>query len=460
MSIIATVKIAKTHAQAFLKLSEMVLFFVPCFWLVTVPARSEQDSPQQFWLNQAKRKSIPNLPSLASIPVRTKVQAAAVLKPLPRSVPDGLDQSVNVLAVLGDAMADDLARGLQENFANRGDIFIVSKSVSGSFLVGGKSPALDTNEQNSANKSSDDFAEIAKQIANGHERISIALISLGLRDLGFVPKDDASNDNTRFSDSWQVRYKDKVDAVMTAFNQHKIPVIWVGLPQGLDDTQLALVKQLNALTEERVDQFGGHFIDARALFANDEARVDVFGTGFDGRRAKLWHEDRLILSRAGARKFALLTEHDIRQALINVPTLDFAALPPEIDAPKGDINALFRKDDGMGHDIAKLEEKATGVSKNSDLQELVPEPRLHFDTITLSAVQTAPMPLNLSQAAADKVLLHPSFSQNAFGQKVKNSAESIAPDSALKEDVASVLMSGKPFTPRFGRLDETSLVKP
>lgn len=452
-------------------------------------ARAEHDtSAFEFWEQQAQKHVRPFFGFLPGSLLPTR-------KPMPspidgarqqesgqrmrqrlllRDVPDGLDKTVRVVAVFGDALGDALARGLSENFSNRGDVLVVAKTNANMRLLQPE-PQTSANADVNAAVAHDPGVGDINRLIGARQQMSVAVLALGLRDLGLDRRMSAgagyppgyaptytpgySLGTAHFSDSEQTQLKARVHQIAAAFRAAKIPLIWVGLPQGLDDALATRIANYNALLEEQLSLEGVAFIDARALFANDAQRVDVFGTGIDGRRARLWRDDRMTLTLAGERKYALLLEHDVTLAMAGAPESEFAAVPPEIGAT-GDVNRLIENEHGAQKQedtpSAAPERVAAPLTISSEDKGQPPE-----DVISLPPVLTAPQALTHPQSL-ETTLLHPIFLKaNSSSLITPQDAEALTQlfgsDHTLEPKLRAILCTGKPLAPRKGRLDSISL---
>lgn len=199
------------------------------------------------------------------------------------------------VAVLGDSVADGLAGGLQEAFADAPEIGIKRYARPNAGLV---------------RADYHDFAEAARKAAD-EGPLAYAVIDVGVNDRQpFLDMRDAAP----LSPRWRERYLARVDALIAPFKAKNIPVYWVGLAPSSSARANSDLIALNAMVKERVQAAGGTFVDVWEGFVDENGDYAAVGPQLDGQNARLRLEDGVHFSKAGSRKLAHYVEQEIRKS--------------------------------------------------------------------------------------------------------------------------------------------------
>src|SRR5436190_7005750 len=294
----------------------------------------------------------------------------------------------NVL-VLGDAMADWLAYGLEHAYAKQPDIGVIRrhKTVSGLIRYQPKGEPAD-------------WAAAAKGIL-ASEKPDAIVVMLGLDDRASIrdsgadksdkknrgksegkaadksaSKPDAANDTAAKPDArpadtelsgddaadndaapltspdkstrspngvyqfreerWVELYTKKIDEMIAILKSKGVPVLWVGLPAVRGAKATADMLFLDSLYRDAASKAGITYVDVWDGFADDAGRFLQKGPDFEGQIRQLRSDDGVYFTKAGARKLAHYVEREITRLLAtrSAPI----ALPTEPATP--DANAL------------------------------------------------------------------------------------------------------------------------
>nr|WP_315838526.1 DUF459 domain-containing protein [Bradyrhizobium prioritasuperba] len=286
----------------------------------------------------------------------------------------------NVL-VLGDAMADWLAYGLEDAFSEQPDIGVIRKhkTVSGLLRYQPKGDPAD-------------WAAAAKGIL-ATERPDAIVVMLGLNDRvpiressektdpkastdkapadkkadtkkGAKPDDkspdaDAGADDqaadsdtpsiiapeksarstggsTDFrEDRWVELYAKKIEEMIAVLKSKGVPVVWVGLPAVRGQKATSDMLFLDALYRDGAGKAGITYVDVWDGFVDEAGRFMPQGPDFEGQIRRLRSADGVFFTKAGARKLAHYVEREITRLLAARTTP--VALPSEPAIP--DVNA-------------------------------------------------------------------------------------------------------------------------
>jgi hypothetical protein len=277
----------------------------------------------------------------------------------------------NVL-VLGDAMADWLAYGLEDAYSEQPDMGVIRKhkTVSGLLRYQPKGDPAD-------------WAAAAKGILVS-EKPDAIVVMLGLNDRipirepdkaadkkgakkddkakpdgsAEAAKPDADDDldiadppslialekSTRspggvaefHDDRWIELYNRKIEEMIGILKARGVPVLWVGLPavRGTKATSDTLF--LNSLYRDAAGKAGITYVDVWDGFVDEAGRFLQRGPDFEGQPRKLRSDDGVYFTKAGARKLAHYVEREITRLMAgrSAPI----ALPSEPATP--DANAV------------------------------------------------------------------------------------------------------------------------
>lgn len=219
------------------------------------------------------------------------------------------------VAVMGDTFGLLLANGLEETFADKPEIGIVKKAKESSGLV------------------RDDFFDwpkAAKEIAGGAQKIDVAVIMLGSNDRQSLR--DGSKSEEALSPRWRELYTARLDSVLAAFREKKIPVVWVGLPVMKNESFSADMAKLNEIYREAVTRDGGVYVDLWEALADEKGQFSAFGPDINGQIVKLRTADGVHLTDAGALSVAHFVANEIKKLYEgNRPAAP--AQPPTATAP-------------------------------------------------------------------------------------------------------------------------------
>jgi hypothetical protein len=122
------------------------------------------------------------------------------------------------------------------------------------------------------------------------------------------------------SEAWQAAYVQRIDATIAALKSANVPVFWVGLPPQRDARQSAAAVYLNELYRTRAERAGIIFVDIWDGFVDEAGRYVLQGPDFEGQNRRLRSGDGVYFTRAGARKLAHYVEREIMRSLMSRQT--------------------------------------------------------------------------------------------------------------------------------------------
>jgi len=270
--------------------------------------------------------------------------------------PDKRDAAVQPernVVVLGDAMADWLAYGLEQAYAEQPEMGVIRKhkTVSGLLRYQPKGEPSD-------------WVAAAKDILAAENPDAI-VVMLGLNDRVPIAEpvadkdkkkdgkgkpedtdakpnakpddktaDSAADDddddtpqimtpekgkragNAQFRDDrWIELYNKKLEEMIAVLKSKGVPVLWVGLPAVRGTKSTSDAQFLNALYRDAAGKAGITYVDVWDGFVDEGGRYMLQGPDFEGQTRRLRAYDGVYFTKAGARKLAHYVEREIARLL-------------------------------------------------------------------------------------------------------------------------------------------------
>jgi hypothetical protein len=305
----------------------------------------------------------------------------------------------NVL-VLGDAMADWLAYGLEDAYAEQPDMGVIRKhkTVSGLIKyqpkgdpadwaaaakgilatekpdaivvmlglndrVAMREPAVEKSDGKSSDKKSDKKDARAKPDAKpadaksgakpdgatdatkpGDKAVDTELSPDDAADNGDAPPIIAPEKSARSpsglyefrEERWVELYSKKIEEMIGVMKSKGVPILWVGLPAVRGARATADMLFLDSLYRDAAGKAGITYVDVWDGFVDEAGRFLQQGPDFEGQIRRLRSYDGVYFTRPGARKLAHYVEREITRLLAARSAP--IALPTEPATP--DANAL------------------------------------------------------------------------------------------------------------------------
>ncbi|MGA9301446.1 MAG: SGNH family hydrolase, partial [Bradyrhizobium sp.] len=136
-------------------------------------------------------------------------------------------------------------------------------------------------------------------------------------------------------DRWIELYNKKIDEMIAVLKSKGVPVIWVGLPAVRGAKATADTLFLDSLYREASAKAGITYVDVWDGFVDEAGRFLQQGPDFEGQIRRLRSYDGVYFTKAGARKLAHYVEREITRLMASRSTP--IALPSEPATP--DANA-------------------------------------------------------------------------------------------------------------------------
>jgi hypothetical protein len=267
------------------------------------------------------------------------------------------------IVVMGDGMADWLAYGLEDAFADSPEVGIVRESKARSGLL------------RYDNKSDLDWWDTARDILSKRQANYVVMM-LGVSDRQNIREkdiekeaekneaekqaaekqaadknkdgkpDQAAQDDEKSiiapepkqtrksngvvefrSDQWEKVYSRRIDQTIAALKSKGVPVFWVGLPSIRGTRSTADAVYLNDLYRARAERAGVVYIDVWDGFVDEAGKYATYGPDYEGQTRRLRSGDGVFFSKYGARKLAHYVEREIRRYMSNRGPLALPLVP-------------------------------------------------------------------------------------------------------------------------------------
>jgi uncharacterized protein len=335
------------------------------------------------------RPAAPRHRTVRRLPVRVAVHEDFSHAPPPEKRETVRDRSV---LLLGDGMADWLAYGLEDAYAEQFDMGVIRrhKSVSGLIRyqpkgdpadwataakgilatqkpdvivvmlglndrVSMREPTIEKSDGNPSDKKSDKkYARIKPVGASDATKPDDTAANTELSDdanNGDVPSIVAPEKSARSpngvyefrEDRWVELYTKKIEEMITVAKSKGVPVLWVGLPAVRGAKATADVLFLDSLYREAAGKAGITYVDVWDGFVDEAGRFLQQGADYEGQVRRLRSYDGVYFTRRGARKLAHYVEREVtrllasRSAPITLPSepaTPFANAQPGQPAPR------------------------------------------------------------------------------------------------------------------------------
>jgi len=282
--------------------------------------------------------------------------------------------TTNVL-VLGDSMADWLAYGLEDAFAETPEIGVVRKPRANRGLI-----------KTEGREGYDAVAAVREMLAN--EKPDYIVMMLGLADRTSIrdrprpaqtpaakqspaqaqppqqaakpaeqppatPPGDAeaggeepaivapthetapsgSTIHQFRTDKWAELYAKRIDETIAVLKSKGVPVLWVGLPAIRGTRSTADMVYLNDIYRDRAGKAGIIYVDIWDGFVDESGGYVNQGPDFEGQIRRLRAGDGVHFTKAGARKLAHYVEREIRRVMLTRGAPVAMPIPTEKEVP-------------------------------------------------------------------------------------------------------------------------------
>jgi len=210
--------------------------------------------------------------------------------------------------VIGDAMAEWLAYGLEQTYAESAAVGVVRKVRPSTGLI---------------DPCKGEPRKWLEQSLAGEKPVFVAIM-VGMNDRRSMPacgpsgKGDGAKAGTYAfrSKEWAEAYGKEVDEAISLLKSKGVPVFWVGLPPA-KNIRAADIGFLNDLFREHAEKAGIGYIDVWDAFVDEDGDFTMRGPDVNGQTRLLRAADGLNFTKPGARKLALNLERDVGRTVLH-----------------------------------------------------------------------------------------------------------------------------------------------
>jgi hypothetical protein len=274
------------------------------------------------------------------------------------------------ILVLGDAMADWLAYGLEDAYSDQPDMGVIRKhkTVSGLIRYQPKGDPADwvaaargilakekpdvvvvmlgLNDRTSLREPAAEKTDKKDATTKPDDKASVTQVDRSAVAAGpsaIAPQKRARSPNAVYEfrdERWIELYNQKIGEMIDVLKSKGVPVLWVGLPAVRGPAATADALFLDALYRNATGKAGITYVDVWDGFVDDAGRFVQKGPDVQGQIRQLRSDDGVYFTKAGARKLAHYVEREITRLLAARTTP--VALPTEPATPdaKGDLNKI------------------------------------------------------------------------------------------------------------------------
>lgn len=249
-------------------------------------------------VNRTKRAADPVAIAKPQNTTEAQPGSAAAASPSKPEVPAKPPEPAMHIAVLGDNIASQLARGLSQTYEETPQIEIMRLAKDNSGLV---------------RKDYFDWNAAVTKLLSGDKKVDVAIMMIGSNDRQSIR--DETGVHAPSSPGWEKIYIQRIEAITAQFKQKNIPLIWLGMPVMRLERLSTDMARFNRLYREAVQKNGGIYIDIWEAFLDDRNRFTLYGPDVNGQTVKLRVSDGVHFTKAGARKVAHFAELDIKRII-------------------------------------------------------------------------------------------------------------------------------------------------
>ncbi|HEX4410831.1 MAG TPA: GDSL-type esterase/lipase family protein [Xanthobacteraceae bacterium] len=244
------------------------------------------------------------------------------------------------------------------------------------------------------------------------------------------------------TDQWAELYAKRIDAMITALKSKGVPIFWVGLPSIRGQRSTTDMNYLNEIYRTRAEKAGIIYVDVWDGFVDEQGRFALQGADFQGQTRKLRTPDGVHFTKPGAVKLASYVDRELRRVMDR-------ALPVALPGPEDTAPAV----------------KPSTVGVRPDVGPVVPLTASGSDSNDLLGANGRPVQLT-SDPVADKVLSRgdaiaaPSGRADDFSWPRPGGDASIAPDLPPQPVALTPIVSGKKGAAIDGKKPSDAKAKP
>lgn len=265
----------------------------------------------------------------ASRPSQGAAKKAKPKKPAVVQNPKAPD--ARVVLVVGDRLADYLAKGLDVAFADMPTVAIENAASAASGLAAGDR----------------DLAKVvAERFAKPNPPVAV-VVMLGVDDRVPLMLDGAPAEFR--TAGWEKVYGARARALVASAVDKRVPFYWVGLVPMADAELTTDMAYLDEIEKRAATDAFGRYVDVWNAFAGENGDFAASGPDVTGQERQLRLKDGIGFTKSGARKLAFYVEQELRGWLAgNVAT----AARPQQSAAGGLVVSLNDPEAGPDDGLA------------------------------------------------------------------------------------------------------------
>jgi len=209
------------------------------------------------------------------------------------------NETAQTVLVVGDFMADSLAKGLTEVYEDNADVRVTERANGSSGLV------------------REDYYDWRSGLGPIMEDVKPAVVVMMIGSNDRQQIDTGSGNASLRSDAWVAEYESRIADIAGTVKDRGVPLIWVGVPSFKFDRMSEDMVFLNDLYRKGVTSVSGEFVDVWDGFVDADGNFVYSGPGVSGQKVQLRGSDGITMTSDGADKLAFFAERAITKRLRN-----------------------------------------------------------------------------------------------------------------------------------------------
>lgn len=201
------------------------------------------------------------------------------------------------MLVVGDALAGQLAEGLEATYADvpsvRVDKLVIDEA---SLAQPGPTPLDDR----------------LRAVLQGR-KVAVVVMLVGSRDVRAI--EQGTSEAAFRSEAWNALYARRIDQVLASARALRTPLVWVGVPPPSGRPNAPISDTWNTLAKARVDANNAIYVDVWDVFLDENGGYTSYGPDVEGKRRRLRDSAGVGFTWHGKRKLAFFAERAIARIL-------------------------------------------------------------------------------------------------------------------------------------------------
>src|SRR5262249_9123371 len=272
------------------------------------------------WFGQpAPRSGMPRYQDIPRYRAPRDRDATSITTPPPPNKPEVNPAKTGV--VIGDSLAEWLAYGLEQAYAESADLGVIRKVRRAIGLI---------------DPCKGELRKFVEQSLTNEKPVFIAMM-FGLNDRRsiHVCEPPEKSDSAKVSayafrtKEWAEQYGEEVDELTLLLKAKGVPVFWVGLPPA-KNIRAADIDFLNGIFRKHAEKNGIEYINVWDAFVDEDGDFTMRGPDANSQTRLLRAADGQNFTKAGARTLALNLEQGINRTALQSPSVG----PPDTQETK------------------------------------------------------------------------------------------------------------------------------